>query len=206
MKKCLLVLGSLALAATSAHADTQGVTLAPGGTTTRNGFWTLGYSFMANVNITATSLSAWDDRGDGFISGPLRVGLWDSAGNLLASTFVDVNDPLSGDGFRSRAIAPVSLTAGSVYVVGAQNLSDNYYFNTFGNQTVAPEITWISDRFVSGAGLAFPIFGSGSFAGFYGGNFSFGTVVPVSPAALLGTGGLACFGVFGAIRRRRTAR
>lgn len=205
MKKYVTVLGTLALAAAGVHADTQAVVMAPGGTTFRNNFWTLGYAFTANTNITATRLSAWDDNGNGFISGSLQVGLWDSAGTLLATTSVNGSDSLSADGFRSRAIAPVSLIAGRTYVVGAQNLDDNYYFNNLGNQTVAPEITWLGDRFIQGVGLAFPTQAGNNVAGWYGGNFSFGTVVPVSPAAMLGAGGLACFGVFGAIRRRRTA-
>lgn len=170
--------------------------------------WTLGYSFTAKSTIQATELMAWDDLGDGFVSGSLAVGLWDSAGNLLASTTVSGTDTLTADNFRSRAITPVTLIAGQTYIVAAENREDSYHYDYNNTRVVAPEITWLSDRYIEGANLAFPTYGYGQNSGvngWYGGNFGF-TAIPLSPAASMGLGGLACVGGVSVVRRRKLAR
>jgi hypothetical protein len=152
---------------------------------------TAGWQFLANDAITISALGVYDYESNGFVSSPHPVGLWDDAGNLLASTTVSSSDTLIG-GFRFSDIVDVSLTAGSHYRIGAQMLSDVTADarHAGGSITTDPRITYELDRFTYGAGLQFPTT-PGLTKGYFGGNFLIAdappTIVPEpSSLALLG--------------------
>ncbi|HSU30713.1 MAG TPA: DUF4082 domain-containing protein [Bryobacteraceae bacterium] len=78
---------------------------------------TLGFVFTANSSFQVDSLGWFDATGEGF-SSQHTIGLFDSAGTLLASTTLSTStsDTIDG-GFRYHSIAPITLTAGSEYTL-----------------------------------------------------------------------------------------
>lgn len=197
MRKAMAVL-ALAMAAGTASADTAGVNVYGNGTEGWNNYWTLGYYFTPNTNITLTQLGAWDSYGDGFVSGFQEVGLWDVASStMLAYTQVGNGSALDG-GFRWERVSPVALTPGMTYVVGATNHEDTYHYGD-PTATVAPQITYIADAYGNGGNynLEYPLntSGQGNAFGWYGGNIKF---VPAPGAAAF----LAFAGIAAARRRR----
>ena len=80
----------------------------------------VGYSFTADINLTVTDLGILDDPLDAVLDSAHQVGLWDATTQvLLASISVDSTDTLIGGFFYATLGAPVNLTAGSSYVLGA---------------------------------------------------------------------------------------
>jgi hypothetical protein len=166
-------------------------------------FWSLGYQFTANTGVTVTGLGAFDFGQDGFAQ-PQQVGLWDSSGTLLASTFVSNSDPLQGL-WRFHPISGVTLTSGANYYVASQG-GEGYVF--FTNLMVAPQITFIQDAWhyngdTSNNPLAFPDqtdgFGVSSGGGFFGGNIEFGATPEPGTLVLFGS---AVVGLAGIARRK----
>ena len=105
-----------------------------------------GFDFTAQTTLLVTELGMWDQSRNGFTNSH-SVGLWDTAGNLLAQVQISAGtgDPLSGD-FRFVTLAtPVTLTAGMTYVLGAtyKNFDlDRLILNKNGQQaTFDSEIT-----------------------------------------------------------------
>lgn len=80
---------------------------------------TYGWAFTALANSSITALGVFDALQDGLQSSH-AVGLWDSSGTLLGSATVaaGTGNTLMGF-FRIASIAPVTLIAGTNYVVGA---------------------------------------------------------------------------------------
>lgn len=167
--------------------------------------WSLGYKFHVNADVTAVGLGTFDFGADGLV-GPQQVGLWDSSGNLLASTFVDNSSALEGV-WRFKSIAPVALGAGQSYYVASQG-GEGYTFSP-SDLTVDPSITFEQDAWhyvgsTDASPLAFPDMTLGT-VGFFGGNVLLGAPTSVPEPfslALLGIGGLA----FGASRRAARSR
>jgi hypothetical protein len=187
----------------TASAATIGLTVTPDPQTAYgNGGWVLGYSFLANSPISVVSLGVYDADGDG-LAGSHDVGLWDSSGTLLASTTVPSGTGGSlNAGFRFSSIAPVVLSSGSTYYVGATALGEgDLWLEDPLSLTPAPEITYDSRRYTSSSGsLVFPdAAGSGS-TGYFGANFEFDSAAVPEPATfgILGVG-LAALAV---LRRR----
>jgi hypothetical protein len=80
---------------------------------------TIGWSFTPAVDLTVTQLGVFDVDGDG-LARAHGVGLWTSGGSFVVATGVPagVAAPLTG-GARFVDIAPVTLSAGTSYVIGA---------------------------------------------------------------------------------------
>lgn len=198
-----VLLAVMIASASFLYAGTLGVTTSNTGSFGLNtGTWTLGYSFQVNSPITVTGLGVFDANSDG-LNVSHAVGLWDSVGNLLASTTVPAGTvaPLNSF-YRMETISGVSLTAGNIYYVGSVNGIDNDgWLQDPTTLIAAPEITYLSRRFeFSSGGLVFPDLAGSGTTGYFGGNFEFGTSTP-EPTSLLmfGSGILAAAG---ALRRK----
>ncbi|HWZ32604.1 MAG TPA: DUF4082 domain-containing protein [Bryobacteraceae bacterium] len=170
-----------------------GVTVGgPFGTDINNSSWMLGYSFTANSAIQVVGLGLYDDNGTNGLNSAHDVGLWDSQGNLIASATVPAG--LGGtliSNFMFASIAPLQLTAGQTYTVGAEYTvaqGDNWAADPT-NFGVAPQITYISREYdtYSGTLIEPTLVGSNSI-GYFGGNIEFGSAVPepssIAPLAL----------------------
>lgn len=197
-KKSIVALALFAAFAGQALAVTGTPAVTPDGTSPYDGDgpWTLGYSFVANTPLAAVGLGAYDAGHDGFTTNH-EVGLWDSMGNLLATTTVTSAGTLIGD-FRYAAISAVSLNAGSTYYVGASDFGAGETYTLYGNVTAAAGITYSNSAFMLGAGLLFPS-NAGPVNGYYGGNVLLAAVPEPETYAML-IGGLA---LLGAMRRRQ---
>jgi hypothetical protein len=165
---------------------------------------TRGFSFnvLDAAGINVTHLTFWDNGGDGLAQSH-DVGLWDSAGTLLASTTIAAGtaNALDVNGkFRIGAISTVHLAQGNNYVVGAVFLSgsaDLQAINMVG-LTTPPQISYGQTRFNNNGSstLSFPT-STISQIGLPGGSFQF-TAVP-EPATIAALG----FGALAMLRRRR---
>src|SRR5436309_1122273 len=81
------------------------------------GAWSLGWAFSTNTDVDVTALGFYDDNQDGLMEAH-RVGIFDSAQNLLVFGEVNPASPLIG-WFRYRDVTPITLAAGQTYVIGA---------------------------------------------------------------------------------------
>lgn len=157
---------------------------------------TLGYSFNLTADVTIDGLGVYDHLSDG-LNNVHEVGLWTSAGALLASTSVGPTATggdlsASGDGtFRYSDIAALTLGAGA-YVVGAlfeTGDTDHVVFGAqgiFSNDAAASygDLAWVN----SGT-LTMPTNTAGSDDRYFGAGVRIASSVP-EPAgfALLGLG------------------
>jgi hypothetical protein len=191
----VLAIAILALGAPAVRADTAGISFTSPGTTFNNGAgFSLGFSFTATSTVTIDAVGYFDEGG---LQESHTVGIFDSAGNLLASAPI-TGGTLTGF-FDYVSIAPLTLTAGDTYqIMGNSGFIDNYTFSPVGFST-APGITFDSDEFTSGNTLAFGLNSEGV-TGFFGPNFLETTPTPEpGTLALFGTG---LFGMVGMIRRK----
>jgi hypothetical protein len=183
---------SLIAVAFGAHAATPALTYSlNNGEALGNGPFTVGWEFHDNSAVNVTSLGAFDDSLDGLTESH-DVGLWDSSGNLLASTTVaaGTTDPLIAN-FRYSAISPITLTPGD-YFIGAEweDGGDPMVFSGDpGTITTVPAITYLNASFVAGGALSDPVDGSTS-PGYFGPNLTVaGVPEPATWAmVLLGVG------------------
>ena len=183
----------------------------------------LGFEFAPTAAISVTSLGLFDSRQDGLVNDH-AIGLWDTSGTLIASATVSsgVTDPLVGK-FRYVSISPITLSAGTHYVIGASYpysnnvpessqdgfvLSANGFSPALTGFKTSKEITYITSRDDGGASLTFPaLFGSAlgvNGPGFFGPNFLFtpaASAVP-EPGSVALLVGMAVVGA-GVLRGRR---
>jgi hypothetical protein len=205
MRIKLLAVASAAFiaCAASANAGTLALDIGPGAGDYGGSVWNLGWSFTVNSTVTAVGLGNW--AGASFPQDQ-QVGLWDSAGTLLASSYVSNADALVGTGpWRFAVIAPVTLVAGQTYVVGGEGGADYTGNEGVGTVTIDPRITYGTDLYTYNGGANSPLVEPTSTEsrpyGWFGGNVELGAAVP-EPAAwslmLVGIGGLG-----GLMRARR---
>ena len=211
MKSVALIATALLFSATTAYAAPAASLTSPGaGYTTEP--YTLGFQFTLGGNTSATKLGIYDSDGNG-LEADAMVGLWTLGGTLLAS--VSVGAGTAGEligAFRYADIAPIALSAGSTYVVGAYMVSgvvgsaSSFGTGQGGAGSFDALITAAQDRYSNfDFAFGFPTL-SNNFAGgaWAGGNLVFGTGAVPEPQswALL----IAGFGLVGAaLRRQRLA-
>ena len=151
---------------------------------------TVGYDFTVGSSaIELTALGIWDWNQDGLAEAH-SVSLWDTAGNLLASTLISAGtvNPLVGE-FRYATIIPITLSAGTTYVLGAgyvDHTADPFIANISGDQaTFDPAVS--PGNYRRTTGFAFPNDTSVGPGSAVGPNAQFRSVPePGSTALLLG--------------------
>lgn len=84
---------------------------------------TLGWRFNVLQPIVVDGVGWFDQNGNGLTLGH-RIGIWNSAGNLLADGTVGagIASPLDGQ-FRTATISPITLAPGTNYIVGGQDFT-----------------------------------------------------------------------------------
>jgi galactan endo-1,6-beta-galactosidase len=133
----------------------------PGSTVVRgDGPYTIGNVFIVtSQNLVVDKLGVMDVNNDGFYA-PVEVGVWTSNGStLLGTATVASSDPWSG-GYRYHSLAsPLTLAAGTSYLIGARVGSGIEWFRDSwpSNLVTASSSILVGDSFYSaGDSLAAP--------------------------------------------------
>jgi hypothetical protein len=154
---------------------------------------TYGWEFQANSSIIATQLGLWDQGADG-LDFAHEVGLWNASGQLLASATVPAGtDAALIDDFRYVPIAPVTLSVGENYILGAfygADAMDPVFVadGTFSKITAAPGITPQGSMYAESTSLVFPGGFPLSDSGTFGPSFTFQAVPEPGTIVLLSMG------------------
>jgi hypothetical protein len=155
--------------------------------------FTLGWEFTVTQDMLATGLGLFDDSQNGLVESH-DMGIFSSTGTLLRSATIAAGTgaPLINQ-FRYVSIAPLYLNAGQTYRVGAVFTSGsdpNLFPGEPVNFATVPGITFNGNRFVAGATLADPTFGTIDPA-YFGPNINATAVPEPATLLLLGTGAVA---------------
>lgn len=165
--------------------------------------WNLGFGFDVSSSITVFGLANFYD-GTPFPQDQ-QVGLWDSNGNLLASTFVTNSDPIQGFWQYHLLATPIVLAPGS-YVVGGQGGAD--YSGSWDSVTMAPGTAYTTDLFTSTGGnnpLVEPTGTEGVPFGWFGGNAVVSSATATPEPASFALLAMPLIGL-GVLRRSRSKR
>ncbi len=121
---------------------------------------TIGYTFRANQALSVTDLGVFAYVVDK--TSPMRVGLWDSAGNLLAEKLITTGSQLVGTSYYEALQSPVSLLGQQVYHIGAfyNTAPHSFSYNIVGGDFLGNVATSMGIELISYAsntnGFAFP--------------------------------------------------
>ena len=169
------------------------------GVALQNPPFTLGWEFTVLQDMLATDIGFFDSSQDGLVDSH-DMGIFASDGTLLRSGTIAAGTGASLiNQFRYIGIAPLLLSAGSTYRVGAVYASGSDAVLGAGLVTgfsTVPGITFDGSRFAPGATLADPNFVFDSSPGFFGVNINAEAVPEPTTLLLLGSGVVAL------IRRR----
>jgi galactan endo-1,6-beta-galactosidase len=150
----------------------------PTGITVRgDGPYTVGNVFtVASQNVTVDRLGVVGVHGSALYS-PVRVGLWSGDGTiLLGSVTVGPTDTLNG-GYRYHALAaPLTLSAGASYLIGARvGSGSGWFYDTVSNDLVSADAAiFLGDaRCDRGTEFAPPVTSGGFVSGWAAANATF---------------------------------
>jgi hypothetical protein len=196
----------MALVVGAAQARAGVINLTAPGIEYGSGLYTLGFEFTVDTAMSVNALGVYDSQQNGLATAA-NVAIWlNSGGAPLASTVVPNGTGGTLDGlFRYSSIAPLVLTPGVHYVVGAflnDDLATSFNADQGGTATVDPHVTVVMDRFSPfDSAFGFPT-ASNFFPGgaWLGANFQ---ATPVPEPATLTMIGMGLAGL--AARRRRKA-
>lgn len=117
----------------------------------------LGYRFTANSDVSVSALGYYDPGGVS-LTATHEVGIFSSAGTLLASATVS-NAGFVLDDFRYANLgSALSLTGGLDYYIAGTTLGADLWVYQASNIVTDPAISYVASYFVSSTGgvLAFP--------------------------------------------------
>ncbi|MGO9599047.1 MAG: PEP-CTERM sorting domain-containing protein [Isosphaeraceae bacterium] len=176
--------------------------LVPGAVIYRNAYYTdqtAGLEFTANSNITVTALGFVDSTGIGLNEAHL-VGIFDVSTQKLitdptATVAAGTVDPLVG-AFRYADITPVTLTAGSEYIIVGRlpTTGDLVGYTTPAGLIPSPAFTLVNAVYGLGPGLVYPPNPSPS-GTYVIANFEYTTATAVPEPATLVLAGMGILGV-----------
>lgn len=128
-------------------------------TSSQNGLnqGTIGYTFRANADMSVSDIGVFAYILEA--TAPMRVGLWDAAGNLLADRTITVTSTQVGASRYETLPAPISLVGQQVYHLGVYFPTD-WAFRIVGGDlggtvTTSPGVTLIGYA-ANTTGFAFP--------------------------------------------------
>ena len=201
---CLVALVATAVTANAAPIFT--VTNNTSGNVLGNPPFTLGFQFaVGSTPKLLASLGVFDSGRDGLATSH-AIGIWNSAGTLLASGVVPAGTAGRLENqFRYIDITPITLLAGQTYTIGALYDTGTEPLLFPGDATgfaTDPSITFLQSRFAGGPTLTNPTGSVGTLPAYFGPN---GIIAAVpEPLSVLVFGGLLAAGGL-AVRRRVTA-
>jgi Domain of unknown function (DUF4082)/PEP-CTERM motif len=199
-----LSIAALALTGLCNQAQAAAINLTTPGGAYQGGTYTLGFEFTVSQNMAVTSLGVYDHDKNGLASSS-RVGLWDTSGNLLASTTVGAGTAGELDGyFRYNSINPFNLTAGVNYVVGAylNDMAASLFTAQGGSGAFDPLVTVVKDRYAGASALTFASTSNGHQGAWLGANFRFNESATVPEPSTLLLVGLSLAGLSLLTRRK----
>jgi len=163
---------------------------------------TIGWTFQPLTDILVTALGAFDYD---LPVGPVYIGLWDSAGDLLASSTMTSSSTLVNQS-RYETIVPVTLTLDQTYYLGEflpggvlQAVAVNPSTSPYGYATMSPEIQLGNAAYENNSDFGFPsAFDGSTGSAITGPNFQF---EPVPEPAAFGLVGISLLALLGTRRR-----
>lgn len=204
-----VVIGMIAVNAATSHAASMALDLTGGVFYQRGTFANFGYSFTTSETLSVEQLGLFDPGANG-LGDPHEVGLWDSAGNLLAQAVITSSSAatasaFAGHAWRFESITPVQIAPGT-YKLGAfyRTTADTFVGSSEAVQAGLQLHSAISygQAYVTTGGTEFftePVstLNAQFTPGFFGPNMNFTVVPEPSTFALVSLAGLV------GLRRRR---
>ena len=206
MKLALRAASILAIAAAALAASAQTPAFAPTSSLyVGDAGYTEGYTFSLTTAMSVSALGFYDTNQDGLVQAH-QVGLWNSAGTLLASVTVPSGTaaPLTGTSRYVSLAAPLALAVGTTYTMGAYmgNGSDSVIY--FGAANPAKGVSFGAAMVDNGTStFSRPRIATGEDQGYFGPNLIVTPVVQSTPepSALAALG----LGAVGLLKRRKKA-